>query len=233
MPVFLRRLLLLAVAALAGCVTTASRLSNPEQYRSVIAIAAMPNSLPVNYIGLTVFNNRREIARVDWGLTDLALKELTGQLGRRYQVAPLPIDPMVLTGKHRDGASYDDLSGPVRNIVGALSADIVVLIDAVSMLDPGDKTDKWPRFGPYIGRKAFGYDAGSEVGYIADILVFDGRTFALLAQTRIFERRNYPFPVEGQPYERFTEAMKSNAQRSVTEMVPLAIEVGLRRLGLI
>lgn len=230
-----RRLALFGlVLGLTGCVTTTPQpvVSNPGQYRSVIAMAALPNSVPVTYIGLTVFNNTREIARVDWGLSDVALRQLTVQLGRRYDVTPLPVDPMALTGLNTGGGSYTAMPDAVRRVVGDRSADLVVLVDAVSDLDPGDKTDKWPRFGPYIGRKAFGYDAGRHVGYIADIFVFDGRSFALLAKTRIFDRRDYPFPVEGQPYAAFTPEMKDYAKASVTEMLSAGIKTGLGRLGL-
>lgn len=235
----LRRLVLLVVVfALAGCVQQQRPMINAGQYRSVIVIAALPETLSYNYIGVTALQNEREVVPVNWGLSARALDHLAAALGKRYEVTKLPVDPMSLTGTRTESEmlkpdTYSNVSAALQRAVGNQSADLIVFMDAVTNLDAGDKARRWPRFGAYLGEQAIGMEAGTRVGVVAAYHVFDGRTFKLISTASTLDRVAFPLRTRGEPYARMPESLKEQIRDAVVSSLPAGIDRGLRQVGLV
>jgi hypothetical protein len=233
---FRRLVLLAAVLGLAGCMQQRP-VVDAKQYRSAIVIAALPDTLSYNYIGFTVLQNHREVAAVDWNLSTHALDQLAKALGQRFEVTKLAVDPMTLTGLRAEGevlkpGTASRVSEAVKQAVAGRSADLVIFMDAVTGLDAGDKTKRWPRFGAYLGEQAFGAEAGTRVGVIASYHVFDGRSFALITTASSSDRVTFPERIKGEPWASVPESTQARVRDAVISALPTGIAVGLRQIGL-
>lgn len=221
---------LAAVLGLFGCVGNRPVVTNPEQYRTAIVVAALPETLVNSYIGVTVFQNEREIVPVEWGLSDKALGHLATAAGRRYQVTPVAVDPVAFEGL----ALNDEAKVPeaLKRAVGARSADLVIFMDAVTSVKPGDTNPNSPRMGAILGERAFGKDAGTSIMVMANFRVYDGRSFSQIASTGVGARQPFQHRTRGEPHSSFTPQVKEDVRAAVLARLPEAVELGLRQLGL-
>lgn len=224
------------ILGLAGCLGPRP-VTNPEQYRTAIVIAAVPETMIYSYIGLTVFQNRKEVISTDWGLSARALEQLALAAGRRYQVTPVTVDPASFEGLQsgsgiaKDG-SYTVFSEVVRRAVGTQSADLIILMDAVSIQKPGDRNPDSPRLGAVLGERFLGQDAGTRIGITANFRAFDGKTFHQITTTGVGTRQPFPYRTRGEPYESLPANVKNDIRAAVWASLPETVSLGLKQLGL-
>jgi hypothetical protein len=224
------------IISLVGCLGP-KPVTNPEQYRTAIVIAAVPETLIYSYIGLTVFQNRKEVVSTDWGLSARALEHLAQAASKRYQVMSVAVDPASFEGLQsgadvaKDG-SYTVFSEAVRRAVGAQSADLIILMDAASMQKPGDRNPESPRLGAVLGERFLGQDAGTRVGVTANFRAFDGKTFQQITTTGVATRLPFPHRTRGEPYASLPTDVKNDIRTAVWASLPETVNLGLKQLGL-
>jgi hypothetical protein len=137
-PGFLRRFLAMAALALGltACATVESPIPAQRQaaIRSVAVVPAVGDRVKLDWVGVTVFGNVEDSARVDWRIDERFASAVTAALRERYEVKPLAFDPSILAEELEPGF-FGPKEWPhqrLRRLVGPRQApvDAFVLVTA-------------------------------------------------------------------------------------------------------
>lgn len=234
---FRKALYFIALLALAGCALPRS-INSPEkiaQIKSVILISAVEDKLMLNYIGFTVFNNKRYEVPVDWRLNDFFREEMAKSLSGRYEIRPFEYDPKAFSGAADSGdATLGTATETTKRLKQAVPPD---LADAIIVV----VSDSSASLGARIAQDTV-------VGAHYTMNVYDGHSLEPIAQSFGGIRCSSSFCLNGydpmiwptsfrwsggEPATSLTPQMRDEIRRLATLMLRDSVPQTLGRLKLL
>jgi hypothetical protein len=184
-------------AALAGC-STGDPLTNDlltqsiatgAPRKSVCAVSGIGDTFALQKVGVTVFGNALDKTPIDaWGIDEFVTGKIGAHLGQRFEVKRIAAPrgafaPLEKAKSPFSDNSKDDRKDIVRNIVGAQKCDLAVVVTKTAR---GVGSSNQAVFGLGILDASSVVFTNVSVFAIAEMRVYDGQSFAVLARQRDF-----------------------------------------------
>ncbi len=195
---FGRFVCLLGVLIVLGSVDRAAAKDPPPSLSNIHVIgvtSSLGTQAEIKTIGITAFGNKLTyLPIVDWGLDDLAVREIEGALGARFTVKSTPIDPSLLARVHSSL-----FKSQAKSLEEAMHAAPPNDVDAYLVLLPDEQFLPYPSNQSIFGAGAYrqnwgqGHHTGEGIVYLAySLYLIDAKTGrTMMGQTAgpIFEEK--------------------------------------------
>ena len=132
----MRRLIaaVMGLLALAAC-TQPSGPQQPIQIGSLGIITGFGEQIELNFVGFTVFTNKRESVSVDWQIDQHFKQKATAGLGGRYPLVPIAYNPASVREPRRDLFGPDPAIALVQSVAKPGMADAILYFGPVAYED--------------------------------------------------------------------------------------------------
>lgn len=177
-------LLLVCMASAAGQTPPAKKATG---LKTVGVISVIGDRFTVRQLGFTVFGNEENEVAIDaWGIDEAVAAKATAVLGKRYSVKRIPHPKGAFTAYEKPTSTlFRDLDGElqavVRKVAAAHNCDLYLVVTKTSA--PIGSTNQYIS-GLGILAGGFGPTAGTLLYALSAVRLYDGRTFAVLAEKR-------------------------------------------------
>ena len=158
--------------------------------RASAPISGIGDTFSVQKVGVTVFGNALDMAPIDgWGIDDFVTGKIAAQLGQRFEVKRVAAPKGAFAALEKPKAPFsgdtrDDLKEVVRGTVGSQRCDLAVVVTKTGRMVGSSNQAV---FGLGILDVSSVVFTNISLFAIAEMRVYDGQTFAVLARQRDFK----------------------------------------------
>jgi hypothetical protein len=184
---------IIAMALLAGCAPQVTP-QQTAQIKSLTVVTGFGEQIELNFVGFTVFTNKRETVPVDWNIDGHFKERALAELGSRYGFQAVTYDPAKLRQPRQELFGSDPAVALVQSVVRQGVADAVLYFGPSGFEDTLGHSNQYVEGLGLYGRSALGLGQQRNVVFAAyRAILFDGKTLQPVAQARAL----FPFSMGG------------------------------------
>jgi len=221
------------VALLASCAPQMTP-QQTAQIKSLTVVTGFGEQIELNFVGFTVFTNKRENVSVDWNIDGHFKQRTLAELGSRYSFLDANYDAAKLLQPRQDLFGGDPAIALVQSVTKPGASDAVLYFGPTGYEDTLGHSNQYVSGLGLYARSVFGLGQQRNVVFAAyRAILFDGKTLQPIAQARAL----FPFSMGGifggsgsripntpsinfpERYDGLTSGQRTLIQRQIFELI--------------
>lgn len=161
----------------AGCTPQQMAPQQAAQIKSLALVTGFGEQIELNFVGFTIFTNKRENATVEWQIDKHFKQRAAADLQGRYELREIAYDPLKLREPARDFFGPDPAIALVRSLVRPGTADAILYFGPATYEDTLGHSNQYVSGLGIYGRSRLGFGQIHSYVFAAwRAVLFDGQT---------------------------------------------------------